>query len=416
MGSYLKLNRHGTVFYFRRRVPDDLRRVLGRRFLVKTLGAAGRREAIILARALASRTDVFFHHLRTMPNHDEKIQVDLIFKLDFNDLGGLKSVHIEAETPEEHEQAKAMLNDTLDKIPVNSNDIARKKPGMSFSGAMEAYLELQKKASTRGTYRSRLKHALAYFGAEKDIRHIEQAELSRYAKFVNQDVADSSTAGFYITTFCGLLNHFRLTEGWGGKLTTERLIEKAETPDSEARDAFSSVQLKALLINAAKYRAKEPHKYWVTVAMPFLGCRIEELAQVNLHTDLLRSEVAKVWYLDVNAKADSDGLKRKSVKNKASWRCIPIHSALVRHGFVDYLIEQRKKGFSRPFESGWKPAEFDNGAALKWSHYITNWGGRELKKLVSDGIIADEERKLAYFHSMRLHSLGAWGEREFRQS
>lgn len=206
-----------------------------------------------------------------------------------------------------------------------------------------------------------------------------------------------------------MLNHYRVTLGWGSELTTKRLIDKKDTPPADDRASFSLDQLKALFLSAAKYRDKEPHKYWVTVAMPFLGCRIEELAQINLHTDLLRLNASGIWYLDMNAKPDPDGVTRKSMKNKASWRSLPIHSALIHLGFVDYLIEQRKKGFSRPFESGWKPAEFDGGAALKWSHYITNWGGRELKKLIADGLIVDVGSKLSYFHSMRHAFSGCMG-------
>lgn len=70
-GNYLKQSRHGSTLYFRRRAPDDLRPVLGKPYLVKTLGTGKRQEAIILARAFAARTDSFFHHLRTMPDHDD---------------------------------------------------------------------------------------------------------------------------------------------------------------------------------------------------------------------------------------------------------------------------------------------------------------------------------------------------------
>ncbi len=56
-GHFLVRSRHGTQFYFRRRVPDDLQALIGKHVLCKSLGTADRRSAMIRARLLASRTD-----------------------------------------------------------------------------------------------------------------------------------------------------------------------------------------------------------------------------------------------------------------------------------------------------------------------------------------------------------------------
>jgi hypothetical protein len=149
----------------------------------------------------------------------------------------------------------------------------------------------------------------------------------------------------------------------------------------------------------------------VTVAVPFLGCRIEELAEINLHKDFHQDPASGVWYFQIEEKPDADGILRKSVKNKASWRCIPIHSALVQLGFVDYLNRQKERGFSRPFESGWGALSFKRNEiesaedaekkqeAVKWSHYISGWGGRELRKLIESGKLPTPDSKVTYFHS-----------------
>ena len=114
---------------------------------------------------------------------------------------------------------------------------------------------------------------------------------------------------------------------------------------------------------------------------------------------------SKIWYFSLNEYPDHDKVVRKSLKKMASWRVIPIHSALVAHGFVDFLKDQQTKNreSKRPFERWWRPYLPESGGQ-KWSHYISNWGGRELKKLakqkVSDGDAFDIENK-AYFHSIR---------------
>ena len=273
--------------------------------------------------------------------------------------------------------------------------------GKPFAAAVVEYLGAQRKPTTRRTYKGHLAHAQAFFGEDKDIRLIEQAELAAYSRHALKDIPNSTTAGFHITTLCGMLNLFRSQEGWGPELRTKKLVQKKDTPDSNDRDAFTLDQLAVVIQSAAKFRSKEPHKYWVTVAAAFLGCRVEELAQINLLTDLHQDDATGIWYFDLNGTADPDGVVRKSMKNKASWRCLPIHSSLVEHGFVDYLQAQVRAGYSRPFESGIGALVGRDDGSMKWSHYITNWGGRELKKLRASGAISDPNNKLAYFHSMR---------------
>ena len=400
-GSYLKRSRHGTNFYFRRRVPDDLRRFVGKPYLVKSTGTGARREAGIIARTFATQTDHFFRHLRAMHDSDDadNLKVELIFKADFFDFGGLKSIHVEADTPEEQEQATAMLNSTLRSVvPAQPT----RPEGLPFSEALTNYYEnAQIKPTTRRTYSSRLDHAQAYFGADRDVRHIEQGDLSEYSRHVKQTVPDATTQGHYIRTIATFLNFHRIDKGWGTGLTTKTLVPKIDTPDSEDRDSFTVDQISVLFDNARKYKINEPCKYWTALAIAFTGCRIEELAQIHIETDLQKDDVSGVWFLNLNGKLDPDGVARKSLKNKSSWRCIPIHSALVEHGFVDFLKAQVRAGYTRPFEQGWKPSLFNDGTAYKWSHYITNWGGREINKLRKSGALVDAENKLSYFHSMR---------------
>lgn len=64
--DYLTRSRHGTLYYFRRRVPDDLRAIILQPYLVCSLGSSHRGQTITLARAYAAKTDNVFTQLRTM--------------------------------------------------------------------------------------------------------------------------------------------------------------------------------------------------------------------------------------------------------------------------------------------------------------------------------------------------------------
>lgn len=410
--SCLHRNRYG-ILYFRIAVPADLRPMIGQAEIYCSLNTSSVRQAADAAQTLRIELWAIFKECRAVttpedeqmptPVDPERLKNVLTFAKQKLYLQN-KNERLEAEVHAEIIQRKADRKQherELDIAIQSKGGESIPKTGIAFDAAMTEFLAIQRKATTRRTYSGRLKDAQIFFGEHKDIRHLEQADLSEYAAHAKKTIPNQTTAGHYVTTLCGMLNHYRITKGWGPELTTRRLIEKKDTPDSHDRDAYTLDDAKVLFLNAAKYRDKEPHKYWVTVAMQFLGCRIEEFAQVNLNTDLLQTSEGKVWYFNINAKPDADGVLRKSLKNKSSWRCLPIHSALVRHGFVEYLADQREKGFSRPFESGWKPATFDEGAAIKWSHYITNWGGRELNKLIAAGSVNNPERKLSYFHSVR---------------
>lgn len=418
--GHLSRSRHG-VLYLRLAVPLDLRLAVGQSEIYCSLGTHSVRQAADVAQALKIELWAVFAKLRASPMSEDGEHPKTLDMAEMR--ARLRMLKQQLRLQDRRDELEAALVDQVEGRATERKQHARElelvilakggaepqlKPGMAFSSAMEEFLASQQKATTSRTYKGRLEHAREFFGADRDIRYIEQGDLSDYATHAYKDISNPTTAGLHVSTVCGMFNQFRLTKGWGPKLTTERLLKQKTTPDADDRAAFSLEQLAVLFRNAGQYKGCAPHKFWATLAVPFLGCRIEELAQINLHADLIRSKALGVWFLDLNARPDADGVVRKSLKNKASWRCVPIHSALVRHGFVDYLIEQRARGFSRPFESGWKPLSLD-GRSVKWSHYASNWGGRELRKLIADGEIEGAEMKLSYFHSSRHAFSGCLG-------
>lgn len=105
--NFLTSSRHGTVFYYRRRVPDDLRQILGKPYLVRTLATSQRAAAIVLARQYAARTDALYGKLRAMKKAgQDPIQYDLTTYLDLGDLGKLV---IESEPHETADEAFASI-------------------------------------------------------------------------------------------------------------------------------------------------------------------------------------------------------------------------------------------------------------------------------------------------------------------
>lgn len=75
--------------------------------------------------------------------------------------------------------------------------------------------------------------------------------------------------------------------------------------------------------------------WWLPVLALWTGARLEELAQLH-HEDLVR-DVTGIPFIKIH----DDGIRR--VKNPHSIRNVPIHSMLIRLGFLD-LFDPRKKG------------------------------------------------------------------------
>jgi integrase len=101
--------------------------------------------------------------------------------------------------------------------------------------------------------------------------------------------------------------------------------------------------------------------YWVPLLAAYSGARPGELCQL--------------WVDDVSEQEDglvmefrSDGKRGQKLKNKGSWRAVPVHSELVRLGFHEYLHAMKRKGEGRLFPH--IPSEGQNGAAGQYGHWF----------------------------------------------
>lgn len=410
-GNFLQRSRHETTYFFRRRVPFDLQLVVGHHQLYKSLATACHRTAIIRARLLASKTDHYFHLLRMGKNKDDSLRLDWVLSYDMGELGVLKIETAPHDTEEEKSMALAAFKTTAQaaiEARAGSVDSAKatgpKANGKTFQAAIDDYLAgAQLKPRSLKSYRRALhEYALPFFGANTPLVSIDQERFAQFIDHLRQgDKKEISTIKGYIFPVTGLFTWHRSRINNLPLLTTETLLPKQVRPDGDERDPFSIEQMGAIFLNAKKYRLVEPGKYWATVATAITGCRIEEISQINLETDLKQDHESGRWYFELNENPDRDGVVRKSLKRLSSWRVVPIHSALEDAGFLDFLREQLRAGNSRPFEGQWKAWLDKSTDGLKWSHSISKWGGRELDKLDKSKQLSREGLDLGYFHSMR---------------
>jgi integrase len=119
---------------------------------------------------------------------------------------------------------------------------------------------------------------------------------------------------------------------------------KVEKRADEQRDAFTVEEVQCVLAHAdmPKFKAHEPHKFWLIWIAAHSGMRLEEIAQLDPQKDIYQDE-AGVWVFDINYR---DG---KQLKNKVSKRVIPVHPALQAQGLLDYAAALRDQRATRLF-------------------------------------------------------------------
>ena len=160
----------------------------------------------------------------------------------------------------------------------------------------------------------------------------------------------------------------------------------------DERDQWSDAELKALFGSPvwsgclSAGRRSQPgqqiirdDKFWIPLITLFSGMRLEEICQ--LRTDDIREENG-ICFFDINDRPP------RQLKNKNAVRKVPIHSELIRMGFLTY-VKRLGKG-SQPVFPALKPG----GADDKLGHGFTKWFTRYRQDI---GVY----RKNLDFHSLR---------------
>ncbi|HAV2210073.1 TPA: site-specific integrase [Enterobacter cloacae] len=161
---------------------------------------------------------------------------------------------------------------------------------------------------------------------------------------------------------------------------------------SEARKAFSVVQVGQLVDAAKKYAVKpsgKPYHYYVVMLAAITGARLNEVAQIQVKD--VRTTEAGTSYIHINE--DTSTLPGKSIKNPYSERCVPLVDGAYGFALADFmaLVEARRR-------AGGEDAMVFDGLKLMKNGYgeqVSKWFNRTLlPKVVAD-------RDGLAFHSFR---------------
>lgn len=403
-GDFLQRSRHGTMFMFRRRIPLDLVPAFGRAELYRSVGTADARLAAIRARFLAGACDSLFQRARQLVRNGQTLdlsEITLLAELELPSPDAWPNLPVRIQAPNTP-QAPTREPPALPLLPVRPATVVK----LPLKPAIDAYLsQISVKPATRTRYRTVLDRLVSHFGAGCDLATLNQDKFVGFADRINADPALAiKSKQVTITAAATFINWHASRNSAIAHVTSASLKPKRLAPSWSDRADFSLDDMAAILRRVSADRRQAPQEFWVTIACLLTGCRLEELAQLHVPTDL-KQHTSGIWYLDLNERPDPDGVIRKSLKKLSSWRVVPIHPLLVELGFVEFLQATARSDTGRPFSSHWAPhGELTpEGAALradvKWSHKISKWGGLRLRELRAAGAVAADNA--TYFHSMR---------------
>jgi integrase len=128
--------------------------------------------------------------------------------------------------------------------------------------------------------------------------------------------------------------------------------------ESDGRDDFTAEERCKILTMA---RSASPAIYWLNWLGSFTGARLSELA--DAHTDHIR-QIDGVWCFEFTKKLRTGD--KKNLKTKQSTRVVPLHSALLAEGFLDY-VNSLDQGSLFPMLS------LDKGGSRVASSLISEW-------------------------------------------
>ena len=131
-----------------------------------------------------------------------------------------------------------------------------------------------------------------------------------------------------------------------------------------------------------------PAYYWCPLIALFTGMRIEEISQLYL-CDVYEWNESGVYVFDINNKPNSKGEQDKELKTKHARRLIPVHSALIQLGLLNYRNEVELRGEERLF-----PELHKTKGSMKYGIEV----GKHFSRFLDNNHIPREKKT---FHSFR---------------
>lgn len=163
---------------------------------------------------------------------------------------------------------------------------------------------------------------------------------------------------------------------WGGYTVTEKR-GKFSASRERHKYVFCRDDVNKIVAHTAKTRDPNTVDFWGPLFGAFHGLRLEEVSQIRVD-DVVSAE----GFLCV---AVTDEAELQKVKNKNTFRTIPVHLGLMDRGFGDFVVRRRQAGgdmlFMEAARWGGQLHEIAHDGQGRFGTYYGSRFGRDLNKL-----------------------------------
>ncbi|CDT33572.1 tyrosine-type recombinase/integrase [Vibrio tasmaniensis 1F-187] len=386
------LTTRNNTYYFKKRIPADLRCIFNKSHFYTSLKTTKWATALCMSSSLVSQTDLLFSNTRkkmnTMtnedltetiyaimhgtkpktinPNTNEWISVRLINHPD-GTTEQVTEVHHEGQTSEEIAADHCSLEILTAQQAPTSTSTSLKEPINTLSDVVERFMASKTASGTiqdKGleANKAHLTLLLDFFGADTSIRTIrlEQAEefrnlllklppnRSKNKKLKGKslsEIVDMNLKPQAIATVKGTIQKCSTFFQWATKAdyVDQNYFYKMPMPkdnrkESEQRDRWYKEDLHKLFsmpIWSEHKNIKHAYYYWLPLLSLYTGARLNELAQMKPDNVIHADNIQCFQITD-----EDEGQK---LKNTSSKRLIPVHPHLIELGFDEYLKQRQGK-------------------------------------------------------------------------
>jgi len=199
-----------------------------------------------------------------------------------------------------------------------------------------------------------------------DIRQITRAQGDAFRAHLLKKDLSSKTKHDRMTWVKSLLKYayqdleLLNRNPWEG-LDIDHSTENRRSPWSIAQmKAFAALPLFSRYELPSGWKAGGAAAYWVPLLALYTGARVGELCQLRVAD--IETDASGAF---VKISGEAEGAR---VKTAAGWRTVPLHSELVRLGFLDYVRDTKKSGS----DSLWPALRLRKG---KPGGYFSGWYG-----------------------------------------
>jgi len=382
------LQRRGSgIFHLRIVVPVDLRPCLQKREIKRSLDTTDPSTALVLAFQLRKTIADAFDQCRAMKKQNKQpVLKQILYEMSLPD-GTRHSLTIKHDDPKEEARIAGELLGKIDAFQAKDST-ASTSSGEILSDVFANFVadrarEESWSPKTKESHESTFKMLVQIIGdipiSSLNATHARKfkdtilrlppniSKNPTYRDMSLQDIADSgSTKVISNDTFNSRITRISSFVGWAtrhGHLAInpfQGLTLKTAVRQDEERQIFEESDLEKLFDSTIFKKKKflHPHYYWLPLLGLFTGARIEELCQ--LHLDDIHQEDG-VWVIDINKNSED-----KKLKTLSSKRLIPIHSELLRLGFIDFHQAQVEAGHQRLFPELARARDGYSQSAQKW--------------------------------------------------